>query len=121
VRATPLFTNGTVLDGSGSEPYAGQVLIEGNRIKTVARAGESIAADGAERVDGGGATLMPGLVEAHCHISFTNSADLESMGALPPEAHTLLAARHAKLMLDQGFTSINSAASAKPRLDIVIR
>jgi imidazolonepropionase-like amidohydrolase len=43
------------------------------------------------------------------------------MGALPPEEHTLLAARHAKLMLDQGFTSINSAASAKPRLDIVIR
>jgi imidazolonepropionase-like amidohydrolase len=119
--ARTLFTNVTVLDGSGSEPYAGQVLIEGNRIKTVARAGESIAADGAERVDGGGATLMPGLVEAHCHISFTNSADLESMGALPPEEHTLLAARHAKLMLDQGFTSINSAASAKPRLDIVIR
>jgi imidazolonepropionase-like amidohydrolase len=119
--ARTLFTNVTVLDGSGSEPYSGQVLIEGNRIKAVARAGETITADGAERVDGGGATLMPGLVESHCHISFTNSADLESMGALPPEEHTLLAARHAKLMLDQGFTSINSAASAKPRLDIVIR
>ncbi|MBV8410688.1 MAG: amidohydrolase family protein, partial [Alphaproteobacteria bacterium] len=119
--ARTLFTNVTVLDGSGAEPYSGQVLIEGNRVKAVARAGESVAADGAERVDGGGATLMPGLVESHCHISFTNSADLESMGALPPEEHTLLAARHAKLMLDQGFTSINSAASAKPRLDVVIR
>ena len=119
--ARTLFTNVSVLDCSGAEPYSGQVLIEGNRIKATARAGESIAADGAERIDGGGATLMPGLVEAHSHISFTNSADLESMGALPPEEHTLLAARHAKLMLDQGFTSLNSAASAKPRLDIVIR
>src|SRR5262244_1171494 len=76
--ARTLFSNVSVLDGSGAESYAGQVLIEDNRIKAVARAGENIAADGAERIDGGGATLMPGLVEAHCHISFTNSADLES-------------------------------------------
>jgi imidazolonepropionase-like amidohydrolase len=119
--ARTLFTNVTVLDCSGAESYAGQVLIEGNRIKAVARAGENLSSDGAERVDGGGATLMPGLVEAHCHISFANTADLESLGMLPPEEHTLLAARHAKVMLDQGFTSINSAAAAKPRLDVVIR
>lgn len=119
--ARTLFTNVTVLDGSGAEPFPGQVLVEGNRIKTVARGGESLPSDGAERVDGGGATLMPGLVEAHCHISFANTADLESLGNIPPEEHTLLAAKHAKLMLDQGFTSINSAAAAKPRLDVVIR
>jgi len=64
---------------------------------------------------------MPGLVEAHCHISFANTSDLESLGNIPPEEHTLLAMRHAKVMLDQGFTSINSAAAAKPRLDVVIR
>jgi imidazolonepropionase-like amidohydrolase len=119
--ARTLFANVTVLDGSGAEPFPGQVLVEGNRIKAVARAGEALSADGAERVDGGGATLMPGLVESHCHISFANTSDLESLGAIPPEEHTLLAAKHAKLMLDQGFTSINSAAAAKPRLDIVIR
>ena len=64
---------------------------------------------------------MPGLVEAHCHISFANTSDLESLGNIPPEEHTFLAMRHAKVMLDQGFTSINSAAAAKPRLDVVIR
>ncbi len=46
---------------------------------------------------------MPGLVEAHGHISFANTADLESLENIPPEEHTLLAAKHAKLMLDQGF------------------
>jgi imidazolonepropionase-like amidohydrolase len=116
-----LFTDVTVLDGSGADPFAGQVLVDGNRIVAVARSGESLPAEGAERVDGGGATLMPGLVEAHGHISFANTADLESLGNIPPEEHTLLAAKHAKLMLDQGFTSINSAAAAKPRLDVVIR
>ena len=43
------------------------------------------------------------------------------IGDLPVEEHTLLTARHARLMLDCGFTSCISAASAKPRLDIVIR
>jgi imidazolonepropionase-like amidohydrolase len=119
--ARTLFTNVTILDGSGSSPFPGQVLVEGNRVKAVTQAGETVTADNAERIDGGGATLMPGLVEAHCHISFANTSDLESLGAIPPEEHTLLAMKHAKLMLDQGFTSINSAAAAKPRLDVVIR
>src|SRR6266404_1715872 len=116
-----LFTNVKVLDGSGVEPFPAKVLVEGNRIKSVAPVSEVLSAEGAELVNGGGATLMPGLVEAHSHISFANTADLQSLGDIPPEEHTLLAAKHAKLMLDQGFTSINSAAAAKPRLDVVIR
>ena len=58
--------------------------------------------------------LMPGLVESHSHLSFANTADLESLGAIPAEEHTLLTMKHAKLMLDQGFTSCNSAAAATP-------
>jgi imidazolonepropionase-like amidohydrolase len=118
--AGTLFANVRIIDGSGAEPFTGHVLVEGNRIKSVGRERPAAAGE-AVVVDGSGATLMPGLVEAHAHISFANTPDLESLGAIPPEEHTLLAARHAKLMLDQGFTSINSAAAAKPRLDVVIR
>ena len=118
--AGTLFANVRIIDGLGAEPFTGHVLVEGNRIKSVGRERPAAASE-VVVVDGGGATLMPGLVEAHAHISFANTADLESLGAIPPEEHTLLAARHAKLMLDQGFTSINSAAAAKPRLDVVIR
>ena len=119
--ARTLFTNVVVLDGSGGDPFPGQVLVDGNRIKAVARAGEPIDSAGAAMVDGGGATLMPGLVEAHAHLSFANTDNLEALGFIPPEEHTLLTARHAKRMLDHGFTSCNSAAAAKPRLDVVIR
>jgi cytosine/adenosine deaminase-related metal-dependent hydrolase len=90
--ARTLFTNVTVIDGSGVEPFAGEVLVDGNRIKSVARGRGTIASDGAERVDGAGTTLMPGLVEAHAHISFANTPDLASLGDIPPEEHTLLAA-----------------------------
>lgn len=118
---TTLFTNVQVIDGSGAKPFAGQVLVENNRIKKIAKPGKSIKAAGAAIIDGGGATLMPGLIEAHAHISFCNTPDLESLGDLPPEEHTLQSMKFAKVMLDQGFTSLFSAAAAKARLDIVIR
>jgi hypothetical protein len=41
--------------------------------------------------------------------------------AIPIEEHLLLTLKHAKLYLDQGFTSCFSAAATKPRLDIVTR
>ena len=116
-----LFTNVKVIDGEGGVPVAGEVLVSGNRIKAVATDGSGIAAAGAERVDGNGQTLMPGLIESHAHISFCNTASLEALGDLPPEEHTLETMKYARVMLDQGFTSIFSAAAAKPRLDVVIR
>jgi imidazolonepropionase-like amidohydrolase len=116
-----LFRNVNVLDCTGAPPFAGQVLVEGSRIKVVAPQGAAIAADGAHEVDGGGATLMPGLIESHSHLSFLDVSSLESLGFVPPEEHTLGTAKMAKKLLDQGFTACNSAASAKARLDVVIR
>ena len=65
-------------------------------------------------IDGGGACLMPGLVEAHGHISFTDVAALTDLGEIPPEEHVLKTMHNARLLLDSGFTSVYSAASAKP-------
>ena len=117
-----LFTNITVLDCSGDEPFSGEVLVEGNEIVAVAREGESLQRDGAEIIDGGdGTTLMPGLVESHAHLSIDNTDDLAALGRIPPEEHTLLTMHNARLYLDHGITSCISAASAKQRLDVVIR
>jgi len=51
--AKVLFKNVSVLDCTGAPPFAGQVLVEGNRIKAVAPQGTPIASDGAQVVDGG--------------------------------------------------------------------
>ena len=107
-----LFTNITVLDCSGDEPFKGEVLVEGNEIVAVAREGESLQRDGAEIIDGGeGMTLMPGLVESHAHLSIENTDDLAALGRIPPEEHTLLTMHNARLYLDHGITSCISAAS----------
>ncbi len=64
-----LFTNVSIFDGTGAPPYPGEALIEGNRIRAVGPGKGAIERGGAEIVDGGGATLMPGMVESHAHLS----------------------------------------------------
>jgi imidazolonepropionase-like amidohydrolase len=115
-----LFTNTSILDGSGAAPYAGDVLVDGARIAAVQRGGGLRAGD-ARVIDGAGATLMPGLIEPHGHVSYPDAARNSDFTRLPPEEHVLVTIRNAKLLLDCGYTSVLSAASAKPRLDVVVR
>jgi imidazolonepropionase-like amidohydrolase len=119
--ANVLFTNVRILDGSGTAPYAGQVLVQGNRIAQVGRPGRPIAAAGVPVIDGAGATLMPGLCEAHTHMAWNNAATLDGIQVMPTEEHVLWTAGVAKQYLDHGWTSCVGAATAKPRLDVVIR
>ncbi|MCW2694586.1 MAG: amidohydrolase [Mycobacterium sp.] len=116
-----LFTNVRVLDGTGTEPFAGEVLVEGNHIAAVGRPGATRRAAGARIVDGRGGTLMPGLCDAHTHFTWNNGTSLDALGELGVEEHTLLTARSAKTYLDYGYTMCVGAASAKQRLDVVIR
>lgn len=116
-----LIENARIWDGTGREPFPGAVLVDGNRIAAVAPAGEPIAANGALRVDAEGKFLMPGLVEGHAHPSFADLARAPGLGELPPEEHTLITMDNARKLLGAGFTSACSAASAKIRLDVVVR
>ena len=116
-----LFTNVRVIDGSGAPPFAGSVLVSGNRIKSIGRSIAPLAPTGATVIDGAGATLMPGMCEAHTHFSWNDAATLGAIQAMPLEEHVLWAAKVAKSYLQAGFTSCLGAACAKPRLDVVIR
>jgi len=115
-----LIVNTTILDGSGAAPFPGDVLVEKQRIVAVRRGG-GLPRGEARVIDGDGATLMPGLIEPHGHVSYPDAARNSDFTRLPPEEHVLVTMRNAKLLLDCGYTSVLSAASAKPRLDIVIR
>ncbi len=115
-----IFKNVSILDGSGKPPSLGAVEIEGERIVRVTR-GKAKRRTGADVIDGQGATLMPGLCDAHTHFSWNDQPSLSAIQFMPPEEHVLWCAQVAEKYLDMGFTSCVGAAAAKPRLDVVIR
>jgi len=117
-----LFRNAQVWDACADEPYLGEVLVEGNRIAAVAKGSDQIDAGRASAcIDAQGLFLMPGMVEGHCHLSFVGVSQNKELGEIPVEEHLLRTCRNATLILDHGFTSCYSAASAKLRLDVVVK
>jgi len=116
-----LFTNVRIIDGTSPQPYTGEVMVQGNRIARVSRGGSGISTAGLTVIDGAGATLMPGMVEAHTHFAWNNASNFDDIQRMPTEEHVLWTAHVAKVYLDHGWTSCVGAATAKPRLDVVVR
>src|SRR5215472_1926430 len=116
-----LFVGARVWDASGSNPFDGEVLVEDNHIRGVSRVPGQLPSLGCQVIDAKGMTLMPGLVEGHAHLSFEAVTATEDLIAPPPEEHTLLTARVAKVLLEHGFTSAYGASAAKLRLDVAVR
>ncbi len=122
--ADVLFINVRIFDGGAEAPFMGEVLVQGNRISRVLptqRGTRTAPTGGAQVIDGTGAFLMPGMIEAHTHFSWNDQPSLESIQRMPPEEHILWCAQVARRYLDMGWTSCVGAATAKPRLDVVIR
>lgn len=115
-----LFTNVSVIDGTGEEPFDGSVVVKGNQVTDVLRGATPEPGD-AEIIDGGGATLMPGLIDAHAHLSFLDAQTLGDINSLSAERHILETSKNARKMLDHGFTSMFSGSSARDNLEVALR
>jgi imidazolonepropionase-like amidohydrolase len=118
-----LFVNASIFDGTGADCRPGEVLVEGNRISAVAHDGEHIDVHRAEVVlDAGGATLMPGLVEPHAHLTFPSAVDRRVEQFFPPvEEHVFYTAHNAKTLLDYGFTAALSGSALRPPIEVKLR
>ena len=110
-----LFTNVRILDGTGANPYSGSVLVQGNRIRQVGRSTAPISPAGATVIDGAGATLMPGMCEAHTHFSWNDAATLAAIQSMPLEEHVLWCAKVAGRYLRSRKT-VRPQAVNRPRL-----
>lgn len=117
---TILIKNAKIFDGTGADTFTGDLLIEGNRIKSVTPGGGTdVSAD--TIIDGTGKFLMPGMTEGHAHLSFDSFTCTEDLITPPVEEHAFLTARVAKKLLDAGFTSAYGASEAKLRLGVAVR
>jgi imidazolonepropionase-like amidohydrolase len=98
------------------------VLVRGERIEAVARGDERLDRAGAALVEGAGATLMPGLVEAHAHLTWPSSVErVVNAMKLPEAEHFEVTRQNARITLDHGFTSAYSAGSLGERFEPVLR
>jgi imidazolonepropionase-like amidohydrolase len=106
-----LIHGGTIVDGTGAEPFAGSLLIEDDKIAAVGPEADAKAGD-AERVDAAGQTVMPGMVDAHVHISFGEPHSTDELFFHRDEARSaILSAWNAQKVLRAGFTGMCDANS----------
>jgi imidazolonepropionase-like amidohydrolase len=98
-----VFTNVNIFDGVHDALTAGSVLVEGNLIKAVGTDVDARA--DAQVIDGGGRTLMPGLIDGHAHVMINaNFGDIETNMDVTDLAYraTVVAER----FLMDGFTAV---------------
>src|SRR5260370_34716121 len=85
------------------------VLVRGERIESVGPSADVKAPADARVIDLPGATLLPGLIDAHSHLYLHpyNETSWDDQVLKEPEAYrTLRAAQHARATLDAGFTTL---------------
>ena len=86
------------------------VLITNDRITALGAEADGLSTDSTEQIDGTGCSLIPGLVDAHCHISFDEpKSNDELFFHRRPGLATVIAAVNAQKVLRAGVTSFFDA------------
>jgi imidazolonepropionase-like amidohydrolase len=112
---------GHLLDVRTGQLHANQaVVMEGDKITQVVPSSEVKAAAGDNIIDLPDATVLPGLIDMHTHLTF----DLNSLGyqglAISTAREALHGARNARRTLEAGFTTVRNVG-AKDYADIALR
>jgi len=112
---------GHVLNVRTGELQANQaIVIEGDKVAKIAPSREIAAAPGDTTIDLPDATVLPGLIDMHTHLTF----DLNSLGysglGISTAREALHGARNARRTLEAGFTTVRNVG-ANDYSDIALR
>ncbi|MFN3457388.1 MAG: amidohydrolase family protein [Novosphingobium sp.] len=114
-----LIRNVRIFDGERLLAGEHAVLIEGDRIASVVPAASQVEAAGAMVIEGSGRTLMPGMVEAHAHLTWGSSVEkIYHQFILPADELKVATWRNARVLLDHGFTSAYSAGALGDGIEV---
>jgi imidazolonepropionase-like amidohydrolase len=105
-----LFKNFKLLEPEVGELQDGfQLLVEGDTVRECSA--KEIKAQGADVVDCGGRTLMPGLIDSHVHVMLSE-VNIRFLEAVPLTLATARAAKLMLAMLNRGFTTVRDTGGA---------
>ena len=115
-----LIRAGRLLDVKTGNTSTNQaIVIEGDKIVSVGPAASAKATSDATVIDLPNATVMPGMIDAHTHITFNPQFGYETLGiSVPREA--LTGAKNARETLEAGFTTIRNVG-ASGYADVALR
>ncbi len=111
--ANTLIVGGTIIDGSGAPLRpATDVLLTGDRIHTIGTSATEAADSLADlvRIDATGKTVMPGLIDAHTHVTLGEPASNDELFfRREPASAAMIAAYNVPKLLRAGVTSFLDA------------
>jgi imidazolonepropionase-like amidohydrolase len=95
------------------------IVIDGDKITSVSGSGSQANQAGAHVINLPNATLLPGLIDAHTHLTFDPNFGYQELGvSIPKEA--LIGAKNARITLEAGFTTVRNVG-ARGYTDIALR
>jgi imidazolonepropionase-like amidohydrolase len=102
---------GRMIDCTGAPPVPDPVIVvEGNRIGALGTRSTVKVPDGADILDCGKATLMPGMLDVHLHTMMFNCLTFHNFRVaqweITPELQQMYGLFHAQLCFDMGFTTL---------------
>lgn len=110
-----------LIDGKSSTPITeGSVLVDGERILAVNPSPDQIPS-GTKTIDFGSATLMPGLIDAHVHLTIHSSNYQRQRFEQSNGDLALLALHSAGALLQAGWTTVRDAGEVSrefPQFDV---
>ena len=118
-----LIKNGTLIDGSGDDPVPNRLLVvDGSRITLVGETDGSMRPETPDDavIDAKGKFILPGLIDAHCHISLHQGALPGMKYTSTAEFCTLWAVHAIGRVLRAGVTSI-AVPGGKWFTDVTVR
>src|SRR5215468_6239701 len=105
-----IFRNVQLLDPEKDRLLGGyEVLVDGDVIREVSA--RPLQTAGTTVIDGGGRTLMPGLIDCHVHV-YLSEVNIRNLEHVPLTLMTARAAVMMRAMLDRGFTTVRDTGGA---------
>jgi imidazolonepropionase-like amidohydrolase len=111
---------GKLLDVKTGNTLSDQaIVIEGDRIVSVGPMSSAKLTGSEQRIELGNATVLPGMIDAHTHLTFDPQFGYEGLAiSVPREA--LIGAKNARVTLEAGFTTVRNVG-ADGYADVALR
>src|SRR5437762_4427445 len=112
-------TNGTIIDGRGSDPLVGILLVEQEHIIALGRKDQVAIPRDATVIDAMGGSILPGLIDCHVHFMLEYPDIMRGL-LTPPSLRLLQAIPRMRATLEAGVTTVRDAAGSPAGLKIAV-